>query len=186
MGNAAVRLEGMTFEAAARLDPDESPGEIDRGRWVPVSRNTWRHGRILINVGALLRMYAREHPGWTFSGGDPGTKLHADPDTLRGPDVALARAEREPKGRGADGWLDGAPDVAVEIMGDRQSASDLADKALEYLAAGAQMVWVLDPDPERVMVFTPPNQIRVLRRNDVLDGGSVLPGFACRVAELFE
>ena len=26
-----------------------------------------------------------------------------------------------------------------------------SDKALEFLAAGAKMVWVLDPEPERVM-----------------------------------
>lgn len=186
MGDAATQLDQMTFEAAAQLDPDEAAGELERGRWVPVTRSTWRHGRILIRVGFLLEMYARQHPGWSVSGGDPGTKLSHDPDTLRGPDVGMVRAEREPKGRGVAGWLEGAPDVAVEIMGDSPSASDLAAKALEYLAAGAKMVWVLDPEPERVMVYTPPNQIRVLRRDETLEGGDVLPGFSCRVGEMFE
>jgi hypothetical protein len=35
-------------------------------------------------------------------------------------------------------------------------------------------------------VLTPPNQIRVLRRDESLDGGDVLPGFSCRVGEMFE
>ncbi|MGK4003409.1 Uma2 family endonuclease [Sorangium sp. So ce1036] len=96
------------------------------------------------------------------------------------------RAEREPQGRGADGWLEGAPDVAVEVIGDSQSASELAKKALEYLAAGARMVWVLDPEPARLMVFTPPNHLRVLGRDELVDGGDVLPGFSCKVADLFE
>lgn len=186
MGDAATRLEQMTFEAAARLNPDESPGELDAGRWVPVTKNTWRHGEIAGNVYLLLRIYAREHPGWSVAVGDPGTKLGHAPDVLRGPDVAIVRADRRPTGRGTEGWLEGAPEVAVEVIGDSQSASELTAKALEYLAAGAKMVWVLDPEPGRVMVYTPPNQIRVLRSEDVLDGADVLPGFSCRVSEMFE
>lgn len=186
MGDAAARLEGMTFENAAQLDPDQTPGELDAGRWVPVTKSTWRHGEIAGNVYFFLRLYARKHAGWSVSVGDPGTKLGHAPDILRGPDVAIVRAGRRPQGRGAEGWLEGAPDVAVEVIGDSQSASELAAKALEYLTAGAKMVWVLDPEPQRVMVYTPPNQIRVLRRDDTLDGGDVLPGFSCKVAELFE
>jgi Uma2 family endonuclease len=59
-------------------------------------------------------------------------------------------------------------------------------KAAEYLAAGGRLVWVVDPDAEQVIVVTPPNAFRVLGREDTLDGGDVLPGFACKVAELFE
>jgi Uma2 family endonuclease len=186
MGDAAARQVGMTFEAAALLDPDESSGELEAGRWVPVPRSTWRHGEIVGNVGFLLHLYAREHAGWSVAVGNPGTKLGHNPDILRGPDVAIVRVEREPTGRGAEGWLEGAPDVAVEIIGDSQSASELAKKALEYLAAGAKMVWVLDPAPALLMIFLPPNQIRVLGREDILDGGDALPGFSCLVAELFE
>ncbi|WP_438035148.1 Uma2 family endonuclease [Sorangium sp. So ce204] len=175
----------MTFDEAARLDPDAQAGEIVDGEWVPMTSNTWRHGELVVNVSVLLKLYAREHPGWSVAGGDPGTKLARDPDRLRGPDVAMARVERLPTGRGADGWLDGAPDLAVEILGDGQSASELLKKALEYMAAGAAMVWVIDPDPARVMVLTPPDHVRILGREDTLDGGAVLPGFTCKVAELF-
>jgi Uma2 family endonuclease len=175
----------MTFEEAALLDPDETPGELDQGRFVPVPRNTWRHGEILIKVAVVLDRYASAHPGWSVSGGDPGTKLHRSPDTLRGPDVAIVRAERKPEGRGAEGWLEGAPDVAVEILGDRQAMMELMTKALEYLAAGATMVWLLEPETARVVVFTPPSLVRILGKDDVLEGGEALPGFSCRVGEMF-
>ncbi len=183
---AAERPLATTFEAAARLDADLHPGEIDEGSWVPMTKSTWRHGRIALNVGVVLRAYARAQGGWSVSVGDPGTKLQRSPDVLRGPDVGIVRAEREPTGRGADGWLEGAPDVAVEVVGDGQSVSELSKKALEYLAAGGRMVWVLDPDPQRVVLYTPPNAVRVLGVDDELDGGDVLPGFRCRVSELFE
>jgi Uma2 family endonuclease len=186
MGEAAIRQDRMTFEEAALLDPDETPGELDEGRFVPMPNNTWRHGEIAGNVYYLLRAYARQHPGWSVAVGDPGTKLRRNPDTLRGPDVAIVRAERKPEGRGAEGWLDGAPDVAVEVLGDTQKLSELFTKALEYIAAGGKMVWVLEPETARVLVFTPPNQIRLLRSEETLDGGDVLPGFSCRVGEMFE
>ncbi len=174
----------LTFSDAARMDPDEAGGELVDGTWVPVTRNTWRHGKVVFNVALQLGQYARDNPGWSIAVGDPGTKLSHDPDTLRGPDIGVIRAEREPTGHGAAGWLDGAPELAIEVAGDRQSVTELTEKALEYLAAGGRMVWVIDAAAGRVMIFTPPNHVQVLRHDDTLDGGDVLPGFSCPVADL--
>lgn len=176
----------MTFEEAAKLDADTHAGELDNGEWVPVTRNTWSHGEIMASVAGVLRAYAKRTSGWRVAVGDPGAKLRGSPDTLRGPDAAIIRSERRPSGKGAQGWLDGAPDVAVEILGDAQTTSELTKKALEYLAAGSKMVWLLDPEPQRVLLFTPPNCVRVLGKDDVLEGDDALPGFRCRVGELFE
>jgi Uma2 family endonuclease len=202
MGNAALQLDGeqaerkgrgaprpgdeMTFEEAALLDPDETPGELSGGRWVPVPRSTWRHGKIMCSTSIVLGLYAREHPGWSVASGDPGTKLSHDPDSLRGPDVAMVRAERVPEGRGKEGWLEGAPDLAVEIVGDSQTVSELVGKAIEFLDAGSKMVWVLEPEASSMLVLTAPNHVRMLGPDALLDGGEVLPGFSCRVRELFD
>jgi Uma2 family endonuclease len=74
----------------------------------------------------------------------------------------------------------------VEVVGDDQSYSELSRKALEYLAAGAQAVWVLDAEPQRVVVFEAPDRVRVLTAEETLEGGAALPGFACKVAEFFD
>ena len=137
MAEPAVRPTRMTFDRAAELDPDSQPGELLDGEWIPVTRNTWRHGEVLINVGSLLKVFTRTHPEWRVAGGDPGAKLSGNPDTLRGPDVAVMRRDRKPTGRGSGRWLDGAPDLAIEVVGENQSYSDLSRKAPEYLAAGA-------------------------------------------------
>jgi Uma2 family endonuclease len=183
---AELAVQPLTFEDAARLDPDQFPGEIVNGEWVPMTRNTWRHGEVLINIGTVLRLYTRGNPALRVAGGDPGAKLRGQKDTLRGPDVAIIRRERRPTGKGAAGWLEGAPELAVEVIGESQKPMRLASKALEYLAAGSQLVWVVDPDDELVMVFTAPNQVQVLGPDDLLDGGDVLPGFSCKVSEFFE
>ncbi|MGK4001170.1 Uma2 family endonuclease [Sorangium sp. So ce1036] len=175
----------MTFEEAAELDLDEQPGEIVDGEWVPATRSSWRRGEITSATNFLLKLYAREHGGWSVSVADPAVKLGRNPDRLRGPDVAMVRAERAPKGKGVEGWLDGAPDVAVEVVGDSQSISEMAKNALDYLGAGAKMVWIVDAEPRRVVLFTPPDRVTILGPDDTLDGGDVLPGFRCRVAEMF-
>ena len=176
----------MTFAQAAELDPDLAAGELEAGRWVAVTRGTWRHGHVVINIGSILRAYARTHPGWSVSGADPGTRLGHDPDLLRGPDVAIVRAERVPTGEGEEGWLEGAPDVAVEVAGDAQSWPQLTQKALEYMKAGAKQVWLADAGAQMVVVHTAPDHVRVLGPGDVLEGGDALPGFSCSVAEFVE
>ena len=150
-----------------------------------MTRNTWRHGELVHRVSMLLGDYQRLHSGWSISVGDPGTKLGTRPDKLRGPDVGIVRPERVPTGHGSEGWLEGAPDLAVEVMGDDQTPAQLAKKALEYLAAGAKQVWLVDGKAESVIVYSPPNHVSVLAKDETLDGGDALPGFACKVAALF-
>jgi Uma2 family endonuclease len=181
---ATNRSPGMTFEEAAKLDPDEMPGEIEAGRWVPSTRNAWRHGEVSGNVYLLLRLWTRDHPGFRVSVGDPGARLGRDPDLLRGPDVAVVAADRVPQGKGVDGWLEGAPDLAVEVLGDAQPPAAALKKALEYLATGGRLVWIVDPDARQVVVVTPPDHLRVVAEGE-LDAGDVLPGFRCQLGELF-
>jgi Uma2 family endonuclease len=185
MAEPALFHKPMTFEEAALLNPDEQPGELVDGVFIPVTKSTWRHGEVGGNIYAALNAYRKTHPGWSLAIGDPGTKLKRDPDLLRGPDVGMVRQERRPTGRGVQGWLDGAPDLAVEVLGDSQETGELIQKGLQYLAAGGQMVWIVEPDPQRVIVLTSPDRIRVYGPDDTLDGGDLLPDFSCPVAEFF-
>lgn len=175
----------MTFAEAATLDPDTHAGELDGGRWVPVTRNTWQHGELASKVAFFLQLYARAHPGWSVSVGDPGTRLGVDPEILRGPDVGMVRVARRPVGSGVDGWLDGAPELVVEVKGDSQTFEALTRKVFEYLRAGALLVWVVNPGAQTVVAFPAAGPTRLLSVGDVLEGGDAFPGLAIPVAELF-
>ena len=63
------------------------------------------------------------------------------------------------------------------------SAADLM--TLDYLAAGARQVWIVDPSARTVTAFEPSGAARLLREPDTLAGGLVLPGFSLPLAELF-
>lgn len=78
------------------------------------------------------------------------------------------------------------PDLAVEVISPNDIYQDVEAKAEEYLDAGVRLVWVLNPNNRTVRVFSTENRLSIqLGPNDDLSGGSVLPGFTCRIADLF-
>jgi Uma2 family endonuclease len=78
-----------------------------------------------------------------------------------------------------------APELAVEIHSASNRPREIERKRREYFAAGTKLVWEVDPDARMVTVFTDPTTSSVLTMSDTLDGGSVLPGFALPLADLF-
>jgi Uma2 family endonuclease len=81
-----------------------------------------------------------------------------------------------------------APDLAVEVVSKSDSAYEVAAKALEYLAAGTRLVWIINPATRLVEVYrtgdTVPSQ--VLQIDGELEGSPVLPGFKLKIATIFE
>ncbi len=112
---------------------------------------------------------------------DPVRKLR------RRPDLAFVSAEKWPIGpRGPRrAAFPFAPDLAIEVISEGNSAEDVLAKVREYLVAGARLVWAIFPVAEQVYVYSSPTSVRVLTRADSLDGGDVVPGFALALAELF-
>lgn len=70
-------------------------------------------------------------------------------------------------------------------MAPNDTAEDVEAKVLDYLAAGAHMVWVVRPRTRTVTVYRSLREVQVLRPGDTLDGGDVLPGFTAPVETLF-
>jgi Uma2 family endonuclease len=56
---------------------------------------------------------------------------------------------------------------------------------LEHLKAGVQLVWILDSEDRSATIIVDPLESRTLEADATLDGGDVLPGFSCKVSDLF-
>jgi hypothetical protein len=55
------------------------------------------------------------------------------------------------------------------------------------LATGVGLVVIVDPDDRTVVVHRPGAQTVTLREgSEVLEMGDVIPGFTCRVSDIFE
>jgi Uma2 family endonuclease len=75
-----------------------------------------------------------------------------------------------------------APDVAVEVLSPSELVLDLNHKVRDYLLAGSQEVWLLDPENGELHVRTKTG-IRVLQGSEKLES-PLLPGFSVGVEAL--
>ena len=142
-------------------------------------------GAIVAALVRRLRSHVRRFDLGTILAPGTGFVLAEDPWTVRAPDVAFVSRERMGRLALHQGDFPGAPDLAVEVVVETDSAGRLEEQADLYLRAGAQQVWQILPQPQWVFVRRGSHGVR-LQAADTLDGGALLPGFTCPVAELFE
>jgi Uma2 family endonuclease len=69
-------------------------------------------------------------------------------------DVALISAARWDQ-TPADGYLEGAPELVIEVLSPSNSATEMEEKSETCLAAGAREFWVVSPIRKSVVVSTP-------------------------------
>ena len=122
----------------------------------------------------------------TVIGNDVGIITQHDPDTVRGADIAVFLHPSWQGKPAPEGYIDEPADLIVEVRSPSQNWSMVLKKVGEYLAMGTRLVWVIDPQRQRVTVFSPDQEPITYAAENELDGGEVLPGFRCRVAEFFE
>lgn len=118
-------------------------------------------------------------------GAETGFIIRRDPDTVRAPDVAFIRADRLPE-KLPQGYFDGAPDLAVEVLSPNDRASEVQGKIRDWLDAGCRAVWLVDPETKSVTVYKSAHDISVLNTADTLADAQLLPGFSAVVSEIFE
>ena len=165
---------------------DEYQGELVRGELRVTPAPGAPHGTIAGNLTFLLSAHVRAlKVGWVFAG-SVGYHLVDLPRTVRRPDVSFVRADRLPAEGVGPGFLKLAPDLVVEVISPSETASELEEKLDDYRTCGTPLIWVVDPVRRTVMVVASDAPPRWVREDERLDGGAVLPGFNCAVAELFE
>jgi Uma2 family endonuclease len=143
------------------------------------------HGRIgTMGIAIALGSFVKQRGLGIVYALETGFQIGHHPDTVRVPDVAFVRAERIPPGR-SKGFIQGAPDLAVEIISPTDRASEVKAKAQDWLEAGCRVVWVVDPETKTVTVYRGGAETVLFRESDTLSGGDVLPGFSLPVSEIF-
>lgn len=144
------------------------------------------HGVVESNLFLLLGVHVKSSGLGRVFGDTFGYILTQLPRTVRAPDVSYVRAGRLPHEGVGPGLLRIAPDLAVEVLSPSESASELEEKLADYTVAGTSLIWVVDPARRTVMIISKAHPVRWLQESDTLDGEDVIPGFRCKVADLFE
>ncbi len=102
------------------------------------------------------------------------------------PDVSFTSWENVPTNDAhLQSVADFAPDLAVEVLSDGNTKSEIARKRDDFFAAGTRLVWIIEPDDRTVAVYTDAETFTLLRESDTLTGGEVLPGFELPLSEFF-
>jgi Uma2 family endonuclease len=108
------------------------------------------------------------------------------PNKVRFMDGSFIARGRLPEDRTPRGHMKTAPDLAVEVVSPKDKAEKVEIKRQEYLEAGVKLLWIIYPAARCVYIYRLGGGHAILGPNDDLTGEDVLPGFACKVAQLFE
>ncbi len=158
--------------------------ELIRGKVVPMCRPTTRHGFVCSAIGTELNLYGRARKLGFSTTNDSGVVLFDDPGTVVGPDVAF-RTDIPSYADMPERWGDKLPILAVEVLSPTDRWSRVQTKIQDYLEAGVPLVWLADPDEKSITVYRLKKRVEVFRSDQVIVGGDELPGFTCKVADLF-
>ena len=140
---------------------------------------------IAVLISSLISAWAKTgHPG-TVTGSDGGYTIFPwSPGDVRMPDVSYISKKRLPNVP-ARGWVDVAPEFAVEVVSPTDTVADAEDKAQDYIRAGIELVWVVVPTTQSVHIWRADGTRSVVQPGAVLSGEEVLPGFSVPVSDLF-
>lgn len=141
---------------------------------------------VAANVIRILGNYVTLRNLGGIYASEVGYQCYPDaPTKIRKPDASFIRRDRVSP-EIMHGHVRIPPDLAVEVVSPGDLYFEVIEKVREYLRAGVKLVWVIDPHSRVVEIYRADGTGGPLDERGELSGEAVIPGFACRVAELFE
>lgn len=158
--------------------------ELVRGEVIELPPPLKVHGVVCINVGYELTRFVRQLGKGYVTSNDSGVILERNPDTVRGPDIAVYEdaesfEELHPK------YGEVPPRLAVEILSPNDRADRILPKITDYLNNGVALLWVVNPERRTVTVYQPGKAQYVVTHDQELTGEDVYPDLRCKVADFF-
>ena len=178
-------LQRSTASELFAMPADGSRYELVKGELRRMSPAGTEHGAIVFNLSGLLAPHIKANDLGQGFGAETGFKIAADPDTVRAADIAFVRRERIPETGIPHNFWQTSPDLAVEVVSPGDTYSEVNEKVEDWLGAGTRAVWVVDPRRRVVTIYRSLTGVTRLSGVDELDGGDVVPGFRCKVSEIF-
>lgn len=133
-----------------------------------------REAELIIDLGIWNR---KTRLGYTFSS---STIFKLPNGADRSPDAAWIRRERwealTPDQRRKFPPI--APDFVIELRSATDDLTTMQTKMQEYLDAGVQLGWLINPQQQQVEIYRQQQQVEVRNLPTELSGEQVLPGFS--------
>ncbi len=168
-----------------RLSSEGKRSQLVEGELIVTALAGARHGSVANTVADFLGQHTRGGPGGTVFAAGTGFVVGRDPDTVLAPDVSFVSSKRLSHDEIPSGFLELAPDLAVEVASPGESATAVLRKAELWLQAGATVVWNVFPQTRTVVVYRAVGEAETLTESDTLTGAPVLTDFTVPVSDLF-
>jgi Uma2 family endonuclease len=175
-----------TDEEFMALPDDGHRYELVNGELIEMGNSGAKHGYVAIVLSsALFTVVLAKKLGAMF---DSSTAFKMKSGNKRSPDISFVAKERlQGLEELPDGFLEGAPDLAIEILSPTNTIEEIHAKLVEYFENGAQLVWIIHPNERYILVYRCAQEPdRLLKSTDFLDGEELIPSFSLPVAELFQ
>ena len=180
------RSQAITAEVLLKMKENDCRYELVKGALRKSPFADYVHGRTTVNIFGRMSADVKRKELGSVCGPNVGFSLSSGPDTVRAPDVAFIKQSTLDLVGDVEDYFPGAPDLAVEVNSITDTDSEVDEKVVDWLEAGARMVVVVGPRKRTVVVYRSFTEITVLTENDVFDGGDVVPGWSMPVRGIFE
>jgi len=158
--------------------------ELENGEVVEMSSPGEQHSYVCWFIQTLLTDYIRARHSGHLLPNDCGLIVRRRPDTVRGPD-AMVFLENRVLSQAVPGHVDRVPTLVVEVYSPSDRPGRLGRRVSQYLHRGIEMVWVVYPEDRTVDIYRPGQPVQSLEESDEMQIEDVLPGFKCKVSDLF-
>ena len=178
-----TRAKEWTDEKLMALPNDGHKYELVEGKLV-MSPAGYEHGDISVALVIALGDYVRRHRLGRVADSSTGFKMLNG--NVLSPDVSFVANERFHGMRSLpEGFFQGAPDLAVEVLSPGDRKTHLDRKLKDYFINGTRLAWVINPKKQSVLLHRGVAPHKLLSVRDTLEGEEVVLGFAMAVSDLF-
>ena len=181
-----IATQQVTADELFKMPDDGFRYELVKGILRKMSPAGKKHGKVAVRMATPLDVHVRARQLGEVYAAETGFTIGTNPDTVRAPDVAFVAQKRVEAIGDIEGFLPGAPDLAVEVVSPSDSYAEVEEKVFDWLEAGSRMVVVANPRKKTLTVYRSRTDIKVLTEADVLDGADVVPGWALPIKGLFD
>jgi Uma2 family endonuclease len=158
--------------------------ELIAGEIIHMAPAGAEHGGIAAELLVRIKQFVDANRIGKVYAAETGFTITRAPDSTRAPDVAFVQSSRLPKAK-RRGFFDGPPDLAVEVMSPSDRVSEVLAKVDQWLDAGTQSVWIVDPPNRSIEIYRRGAQPVRYRAGETLKDEVTLPGFVLDIDSLF-
>lgn len=179
----------MTEDELLRMPDDGNRYELIEGELRQMSPTGYEHGRSTGNLHALIAYHVRLNKLGDVLAAETGFVVARTEDgrpTVIAPDIAFVAIGRIPPGTNTFKFLELVPDLIVETLSPSDRAVDVREKIALWLRAGVRLAITLDPALRSVTIHGSNNEVTTLTDDAVLDLDEIIPGFLCKVSDIFD